>query len=784
MFINYLKTTFRYFLKNKLFSFINIVGLSIGLTCSILILLGVIEELNYDSFNKNYKRIYRVLQDMPFTKKATWAITQGPLGPALLNEIPEIEQMTRTNFGGWSIKFEDEDMYSYGLYVDPSFLDIFSYELVSGDKTSVLTNPYSVIITQKLALKIFGDKEPLGKILTVYDQYEIEVSGVVKDPPGNSHLKFEWIGTMEFAKEIGYTVDYWKNSTFYTYILLPEESNFDIIEEKISGILDDKPTLEEGAKLRLQPLPEIHLSSGIDFENADIGNKNYVYIFLSAAIFILAIACINFMNLTTARSVKRAKEISMRKVVGARRKHIIFQFLTETGTMIIISLIISILIISTLLPFFNQSTGKSLSLDLLNYETLLGFLALTIITILLSGFYPAFHMSSVMPSNIMRGNTEKGTGSSRLKQIMVIIQFITSIVLMIGSYAVYKQVKYLQNKDLGYTKENIIYVPINNNIRKHFDVFKNELSDHSNIVSLTSSSSFPSKGYVFSNNLWDWPGKDPDYDLLVHNEFVNYNYLRTFEIDLKEGRSFSPDFPSDTNAVILNEKAVELMGLESPVGKTMLYNDENIFTIIGITKNYNFRSLHSEIGPLVLFLNPVDNNYLWLRVNSEDFESTISFIEDKWKAYNPENTFWYNFLDQQIKGLYENEKTVGIILSGFSILAIILLCLGIFGLIGYSVSQRYKEISIRKIFGAETSTIIWLFTKEYAKLMLISTAIGIPIINYLLQEWLNTFPYKIDIKVYIFLIPAILLFIISLLIIYSQSIRATRINAAETLRNE
>jgi len=393
-------------------------------------------------------------------------------------------------------------------------------------------------------------------------------------------------------------------------------------------------------------------------------------------------------------------------------------------------------------------------------------------------------MSAVMPSENMKGSTENGMGSSRLKQIMVIIQFITSIVLMVGSYAVYNQVKYLQNKDLGYTKENVIYVPINKNIRKHFDSFKNELSDHSNIISLTSSSSFPSQGYVFSNNLWDWSGKEPDYDLLVHNEFVDFDYFKTFEIELKEGRSFSTDFPSDTNAVILNEKAVELMGLDDPVGKTMLYDGESIFTIIGISKNYNFRSLHSEIGPLVLFLNPTDNNYLWLKVNSQDFESTISFIEQKWKAYNPENAFWYNFLDQQIKKLYENEKTVGIVLSGFSLLAIILLCLGIFGLIGYSVTQRYKEISIRKIFGAETSTIIWLFTKEYAKLMLIATAIGIPVINYLLQEWLRSFPYRIDIRIFVFLLPVLILFIISMLIIYSQSLRATRINAAETLRNE
>ena len=355
---------------------------------------------------------------------------------------------------------------------------------------------------------------------------------------------------------------------------------------------------------------------------------------------------------------------------------------------------------------------------------------------------------------------------------------------MVGSYAVYNQVKYLQNKDLGYTKENVIYVPINKNIRKHFDSFKNELSGHSNIISLTSSSSFPSQGYVFSNNLWDWSGKEPDYDLLVHNEYVDYDYFKTFEIELMEGRSFSTDFPSDTNAVILNEKAIELMGLDDPVGKTMLYDGESIFTIIGISKNYNFRSLHSEIGPLVLFLNPTDNNYLWLKVNSQDFESTINFIEQKWKAYNPENAFWYNFLDQQIKKLYENEKTVGIILSGFSLLAIILLCLGIFGLIGYSVTQRYKEISIRKIFGAETSTIIWLFTKEYAKLMLIATAIGIPVINYLLQEWLRSFPYRIDIRIFVFLIPVLILFIISMLIIYSQSLRATRINASETLRNE
>jgi ABC-type antimicrobial peptide transport system permease subunit len=784
MFFNYLKTTSRYFLKNKLFSLINIIGLSIGLVCSIIILLAVHDDLNYDSFNQHYDNIYRVLQEMPFTEKATWAITQGPLGPALINEVPEIRKMTRVANGGWSIRFDEERLYSFGIYSDSTFLSMFSYNLIQGDPNTALSQSHSVILTKDLALKIFGDNDPMGKILSIFDKYELEVTGIMENPPTNSHLKFEFIGTMELAKEIGYTVDQWRNSTFITYVLLPDNASQKIVENKIHHLLDEKPTLEEGSTLKLQPLSEIHLSSGIEFENADVGKKSYVVIFISAAFFILTIACINFMNLTTARSLKRAKEIGLRKVVGARRKQIIIQFMVETGIMVVSALIISIFIIEAFLPYLNQKIGKDLSLDLFNYQLAFGFILLVIITILLSGAYPAFFMSSVMPARIIKGSSDYGAGNSRFKKLMVIIQFITSIVLMIGSYTVLYQVKYLQNKDLGYKKENIVYVPIDQKIRAHLEVMKNELLDNNNIENVTSSASFPTNGYIFSNNLWDWSGKDPDYELLFHCEYVDYHYFNTFGIDIVEGRSFSQDFRSDTTAVILNEKAVELMGMDNPIGETILYDSKTIYTIIGVARNFNFRSLHKEIEPLIILLNNQSSNYLWVRLKPDNINATIGYIKEKWETVSPDNTFWYNFLDLRLKSLYQTEQSVGIMLSAFSILAVILLCLGLFGLIGYSVVQRYKEISIRKVFGAKSSSILVLFVKEYARLMLVATIIGIPLINYFIQEWLSSFPYRIEIGFMIFSIPVLVLFIISLSIILSQSIKATRINVAETLRNE
>ena len=784
MFLNYLKTTLRNFKKNKLFSLINIFGLSIGMFCSILIFLTVYDELHYDSFNKNYNNIYRVLQEMPFTNKTTWAINQGPLAPALIEEIPDINQVTRCAYAGWMIKFEEEQVYERGIHVDSSFLSIFTYKLLKGNPETALKEPYSAVITEDLATKIFGNADPMGKVLTIYDEYSVEVTGIMENPPHNSHLKFEFLGTIALAKEFGYTVDYWRNSSFYTYVLLDQNANPTIVDNKIRNVLDNKPTLEEGAKLKLQPLSEIHLSKGIEFENADLGNKSFVVIFFSAAVFILIIACINFMNLTTARSLKRAKEVGLRKVIGATKRQLISQFLMEATIMVLVALIIAIFFIEALLPAFNQFSGKNLSINYLDYKIISAFILLVIVTVLLSGSYPAFFMSKVLPSKIIKGASEYGEGNSKFKKAMVILQFITSILLLIGTYAVFNQVSFLLNKDLGYKKENIVYIPVNQKIRDHFDILKNDLLSYSNILEVSRSASFPTQGYTFSNNLWSWPGKDPNYELLIHCENVDFQYFETFGIDIIDGRSFSKKFPSDSMSIILNETAVELMGIEDPIGQNLLYDSSNTFNIIGVVKDYNFRSLHNKIGPLVLFLDNQYGNYLWMRIKPDDIKQTISFTKDSWEAISPDQPFWYHFLDQELENQYETEKRVGIILSAFSVLAIILLCLGLFGLIGYSITQRYKEISIRKIFGAQTSSILFLFTKEYAKLMLIATVIGIPVINYFIQEWLQSFPYRTEIKYLTFIIPVSALIFVSLAIIIGQSFRATRINAADTLRND
>lgn len=781
---NYIKIAWRNILKNKTFSFINIMGLAIGLTCSILIFMWVHLELSYDKFHTNYKRIYRVLQDMPFTEKTTWGISQGPLARSLDDQFPEIENAASVAYGTWQIRYNKDEYEERALYSDNNFFKVFSFVFLEGDINSAISEPNSVVFTRSAAEKIFGSEDALGKTVLLYDQAEVLVTGIIEDVPGNSHMQFDVISSLELSKNFfGYTVDRWNNSQFNTYVLLNENSEPESVNNKIKDFLDDKPTLEDGAKLKLQPISEIHLSSNIDFNTGATGSKQYVVIFFSSALFILVIACINFMNLSTARAATRAREVGLRKTIGAQRYQLVYQFIMESLALAFIAFLIALILVQASLPIFSELAGQQLGRNFFQPEFILGFILLLLFTGLMAGSYPAFFLSSFSPVNVLKGGSVKTYGNTGFRRLLVVFQCIISIVLLIGTLAVYRQVNYLSNKNLGFNKDNLMYLRLVQGMPGKLETIKGEFLKNENI--LNAAGSGPLIGYWWSNNRWSWEGKGPENDILFRGASVDYDYYKTMGIPIIEGRSFSRDYPSDSAAVIFNETAIRQMGLKDPVGKTVTQmGDGEEYTIIGIAKDYNFRSLYSEIEPLLITLRPQWSNFLFLRLNGENVGETVKFVESKWKELSPNHEINYGFLDQRLQNLYEAESRTGAVLNAFAVLAIVILGLGLFGLLGFSMSQRYKEISIRKVFGANIRLILLLLAKDYAKLLFIAIIISIPISNYLITNWLGSFPYRTDLPYSVFLIPALILIFISLVIIIGQSYKASRINTAETLRGE
>jgi ABC-type antimicrobial peptide transport system permease subunit len=778
---NYIKIAWRNITKNKLFSVINILGLAIGLACSILILLWVQDEQSFDKFHTKHSRIYRVLQHMPFTEKATWVINQGPLAQTLQNDLPEIEQAVKITWIGLQMEYLAAEFNEGGLAADPAFFEMFSFRLLQGDAKTVLASPLSIVLTETLAVKIFGDEDPMGKDILMGGHTNMTVTGITEDPPLNSHLAYDFITTIAFAGQVGYSIDRWNNSGFNTYVLLQEGATLAQGNAKVKNVLDDKPTLEEGATLSLQPLDDIHLSTGLDFDYSRTGNKQYVTIFFASAIFILLIACINFMNMSTAQAMRRAKEVGLRKAIGAEKRQLVLQFLLETTLLAFVAMLGAVALIEAALPIFNSISGKVLDIQYFHFEYFFTFSALMIFTSVLAGAYPAFYISSFSPAKVLKGTSVNRTGNVGFQKFLVVLQFAISAILLIGTLVVYSQVNFMSNKDLGFDQQNLLYFTIGDT-KPQLDALRNDLLANPNIA-FTAGSSVVT-GYNWSNNRWTWEGKHND--LLMRGAYVDYDYFKAFGIEMSSGRSFSPEFLSDSVGVILNETAVRMMELDDPIGKafTNLDPGSTPYKIIGVTKDYNFRSLHSEIEPLVLFMKPENFYVLWLKISDDNIAETISFVESTWKKYDRDHDFQYGFLDQRLENRYRQEERIGIILQAFSILALIILCLGLYGLLGFSITQRHSEISIRKIFGASTPAILLLLSTGYYRLLLIAIVIAVPVSNYIVRSWLESFAFTTELNLMTFLIPSVCLLLVSSIIITAQSLKATKTNVTELLRSE
>ncbi len=788
---NFFLIAIRNILRHKGFTFINVFGLAVGMAASLLILLWVQDELSYDKFNKNAENIYRVEEDQFYSgRRYHVTVTPHPAGPVWGAKIPEIKEQVRIHLWLPRMLFRNEDKVFYERSIsaaDSGMLKIFSLPLLAGDPATALNSPHSIVLTEKLAKKYFGSENPVGKSLTLENQYEFMVTGVMKDLPKNSLFPFEGLIAYSFLKEIGAVNDHWGSNSIFTYLLLEKGANPELINKKLTDVvLENLP--ETTTKFSVFPLLDIHLHGQFGYEETK-GPVIAVYIFSLIAIFVLLIACINFINLSTAKASQRGKEIGIKKVAGADHFTMIVQFMLESMLLVIIALSFAMIIVGLSLDLFNNVSGKSFSLsDLFQTKFLLSLAGVGLLAGLISGVYPAFYLSSFKPVDVLKGEKVSGGSSGRIRQILVIVQFTLSILIATASVFMYLQLKFLQEKDLGYDKNDLISIPLADNMKPKYYSLKRELEKDELIQGVSASMLSP---VMMGSNSGGarWEGKDPDKNVLIGTNGVDYDYLKTMKMELVSGRDFSRDFTSDIakdtlGNFLVNEEVVKVMGIGDPVGKSFSFMGLN-GRIVGVMKNFHFRGANQLIEPIAFALT--DTSYLrniLIRLTPGQITASLKSVEKIWNEILPEYPLDYSFIDQDYNDLYKSQIRLTGLLRYFTILAIILACLGLFGLSSYSAERRYNEIGIRKVMGAGPVTVMYTLSREFLLLVLIAIVIAIPAGLIIVEKLLNQFAYRIDMNVMIFAGIAVGALVIALFTISFHAYRAIGINPAEALKVE
>jgi len=797
---NYLKIAFRNLTRQKGYSFINITGLAVGMACAIFILLWVQDELSYDGFHENKDNIFRVATVFKEEGNTFYgAQTPAPVSSFLKNNFPEIQKSTAVNFGWLTgnsrniIKFGEKSFYTEDLILtDPAFFDIFSFSFLQGDKKTALENPDSVILTHSTAEKCFGSEDPMNKTIQV-DGNPVTVTGVITDVPKNSHLRFDVVLPLIYVRNTNreFFLTKWDAYGFATYVTLQDGVAITELDQKIDDLIikNDPYFGDTAAHIFLQPLSKIRLFN----VDGSVGFIRYVYIFSTIAFIILLIACVNYMNLSTAQSDKRAKEIGLRKVVGSKRANIIWQFFSESMLYSFISFIISILIVILFLPLFNELTGKQIAFDYANPGLLFGFFVVALFTGIIAGSYPALYLSSFIPIEILNKSKSTGAKKSPLRKILVVVQFSLSIGLIICMTIVSGQVRYIRNAEIGFEKENVITLPISGKIENIVEAFKNELKQNPGIVSVSLKSSSPLSPGGTSGTI-SWEGKSPDLKVNWSLPMVDHDYFKTLNMKIVDGRDFSREIKSDLQeGFILNEEAVKQGNIENPVGKQITVNGKNGI-IIGVVKNAKLSSLRFAISPQAYHLSKTMGEQfqtLFIKIDSgEDAQqfnkitATLAHIESVWKKFLPDAPFEYRFLDETLENQYRTEIRISRILNTFTFLAIFLSCLGLLGLTSFMAEQRTKEIGVRKVLGASITGIVILLSKEFAKWVLVANVLAWPLAYYFMNKWLQEFAYRINIGIGTFIASAVIALIIALLTVSFLSIKAALANPIESLRYE
>ena len=799
---NYIKIAFRNIIKHKDFSVINIVGLAIGIACSILILVFVSHELSYDKYHEKADRTYRIaVRAMIGDTKINQTYSSSETFRRLLEDFPEIEVGVKfLDVGRTPITLGEETFYEERFFaVDSTFFDVFSIPLIEGDPKKALADPNSMVISEDTAFKYFGTTDAVGKILRADFSYgpgsvDFEITGVSENVPGNSHFHYDLLASSAtFPTYINDTG--WSSNNFITYVVLKKGTTQKWFDEKLKEFtrkhmgeerFDAWVAKGNFWEYFLQPITRIHLTSDLNGEFEANGNETYVYIFSAISIIILLIACINFMNLSTAKSSLRAKEVGMRKVVGSGRSRLVLQFLSESVILSYIALALGIGIFLVLFPLYENLIGKQLNIQYLNRFVVIPLvLALGLIVGIISGSYPAFFLSSFKPIAALKGNKSSGRGGSWLRNVLVIFQFTISIFLIIGTLAVNQQLKFFQNKKLGFEKEQVLVVNNPGSLRENVNSFKEKLRKNSNVIDVAGSNTLP--GRSFSNIGFGAEGVE---NFTLNLCICDYDFLDTLKLEMSQGRFFAKEFTTDSHAAVLNEKAVELLGWDDPIGKKInnWSRERGDFVVIGVIKDYHYESLHQEIRPQALFLingyyNRVES-YISVRLNTENIAETISYIEDKWKTFCPHMPFQYSFLDQDYDNLYMNERQTRKLFSVFSFLAIFIACLGLFGLASFIADQKTKEIGIRKVLGASVARIVKNLNKSFLKWVLIANLMAWPIAWFAMNRWLENFAYRIGLSWWMFVLAAVLAVFIALLTVSIQTVKAALKNPIDSLRYE
>ncbi len=811
---NYIKIALRNIYKNKVYSLLNITGLAVGVMAFIMIMLYVRFELSFDKSSSNSEQIYRVITKGSMSgNDFNMVVSPAPVGTAFVEEIPGVINFTRTrNFGFPVIRYKDKVFSEEGWFnADSSFFEVFDLELIQGDTKTALKEPNTVVLTKSTAERYFGSEDPMGKTLNSDRRRDYVVTGVIEDPPKNTHFHYDFLSSlMTYPDQANDGI--WVSNNFYTYILLDKNTPPEQVAsafpgmvtkyagpqiEQFLGVSWDK-LVEQGSAYGffLQPVTDIHLKSNLDYEVEQNGNMLYVKIFSIIALFILVIACINFMNLATARSTKRAKEVGVRKTLGSKRSQLIQQFLMEAIVLSFISFVVAIILVKLLLPVYNNLGGFQLELDLLSDPLILPAIILLMLLVGgISGSYPAFYLASFNPLKVLKGSPTSNGHKSWLRSGLVIFQFIISITLFIGTMVIYSQLKYIQNKDLGYDKEHVVIVEKTDDIGESIYSFKEELQQDPRIVSVSNSTHLV--GHDFNSNVKQIQGEPAENAILFTNFFADGYYAETYGIELVKGRFFSDDRPSDTLSAVINETAARTMGFDDPIGKSIInvFNDpDNPFLtpIIGVVKDFHMQSLHEEIRPMLLqpsmFLQSFGGNaagrYTAVRIVAEDIKGTVGYIENVWKKYAIDQPFEYVFMDDDFNQLYIAEERTKRIVTVFTILAIMIASLGLFGLSSYIAEQRTKEVGIRKVLGASVTNIYGLLSKDILKLVAIAAVISWPISYMAMNRWLENFAYRIEFSQTLFLMGGALAFIIAQATVTAQALKTAKRNPVKALKYE
>ena len=780
---NYLKVVLRNIKRHPGYSFINITGLAIGMACCILIMLWVQDELSYDTFHENKDTLYRVITQDPDAKGDLGNSTiPYALVPILKTEFPEIANFTRYQDLSWrlnsSFAYQEKKFYEPNFFLaDPSFFEMFRFPFIKGDPATALQDPHSIVFTENTAHKYFGDEDPMGKVLRVNNVADLKVTGVIKNLPLNTHMQFDLISPIQILGNQKITSWDWES---FSYIQLRPHTDVEEFRAKIAGALTKhSPQTWIKSKVNFQPVTKIHLHQGR-------GDIRLIYIFSSVAFFILLIGCINFMNLATARSANRAREVGLRKVVGAQKAQLIRQFFNESLLLAFIAIFLAVILVQVVLKAFNNMTSKQLTLNIIaNPALFLGLLALTVLVGIISGSYPALFLSAFRPVQVLKSGFSGHSGGSLFRKILVILQFSISVVLIIGSTIVYQQLDYIQNKDLGWDRENVIAMPINNELKQQFESLKHELEQNPNILQVIATSTIPTQ--IGNTNPILWEGKETDEPASIKFVVSDHDYIKTFGMKILQGRDFSREYETDLNNFIVNEEAVKLMKLESPLGKQVRFMGVT-GQIIGVVEDFNFRHMRYEIMPLIITIHPRNYYYFYkhiaVKLSPTDIPKSVEYVKTVCAKYSPHFPFKYRFVDDDYNNMYIYERYVARISNTFTFLAVFIACLGLFGLASFMTEQRTKEIGVRKVLGASVPGIIVLLTKEFSKWVVIANVFAWPVAYYSMSKWLNNYSYRVPIFWWIFLAAGAAALITASLTVSYQAVKAARANPADALRYE